>query len=144
MQQFDTLNRLRKVTKTTSTLPDNISKFSYDQTGNLSSLIDPEQHETKYLYNFNGQIIKTTDAKLNDTIFTYSGSGCTSCGSGVSQLTGVYDPNVAKNTPLESQPHTSFSYDGLGRIHYEADPLGKKLRYTYYDNGLLKEKYHYA
>jgi YD repeat-containing protein len=27
------------------------------------------------------------------------------------------------------------------RAEYETDPIGKKLRYTYYDNGLLREKY---
>ena len=141
LQEFDALNRLRKLTKKTANLPDNVIGYSYDGNGNLESVTDAESRSTGYAYNYNRQITKITDAKLNDTIFSYSGSGCTSCGSGIDQLTAVYDAKFTKNTPLSSQPHTSFAYDSLGRIEYETDPLGKKIRNTYYDNGLLKEKY---
>ena len=136
-QQHDALNRLKQLTKITASLPNIITKYGYDFTGNLNSLIDAENRETRYEYNYNRQVKKITDAKRNDTIFTYSGSA----GSGVDQLVGVYDANVAKNTPLDNQPHTSFTYDKLGRVEYETDQLNKRMHYTYYDNGLLKEKY---
>ncbi len=136
-QQYDALNRIIKVTKTTATFPDNVTQYGYDLAGNLTSSIDAEQHETKYEYNFNRQVKKIIDAKLNETIFIYSGSEL----NGIDKLVAVYDANVAKNTPFTSQPHTVYQYDHLGRLDAETDPLGKKLHYTYYDNGPLKEKY---
>jgi len=142
-QQHDALNRIKQLTKTpaTVTLPTIITAYGYDLSGNLNSLIDAETRETKYEYNYNRQATKITDAKLNDTIFRYSGSGCGACGGGVDKLIGVYDAKVTKNSNLESQPHTGYQYDQLGRLDTETDPLGKKLHYTYYDNGQLKEKY---
>lgn len=141
VQQFDALNRLRQLTKKATAIPDIITKYGYDKVGNLNSLIDAETRETKYQHNYNHQVTKITDAKLNDTVFTYSSTGCSSCGSGVDKLTAVYDAKVTKNIPLDGQPHTDFKYDKLGRLEYETDPIGKKLHYTYYDNGLLKEKF---
>ena len=36
---------------------------------------------------------------------------------------------------------TYYEYDKVGNLEYETDPIGKKVRHTYYDNGLLKETY---
>lgn len=139
VQQHDALNRLNQLTKTATdvALPIIVTAYGYDNMGNLSSLVDAENRETKYEYNYNRQVKKITDAKLNDTVFKYSGSE----GNGVDKLVGVYDAKVTKSIPLDSQPHTAFSYDKLGRLEYETDQLGKKMHYTYYDNGQVKEKY---
>jgi RHS repeat-associated protein len=142
---YDALSRLTSATKksgkTTPAFPDIITTYGYDLGRNLTSLTDAETHTTSYQYNYNSQVTKSTDAKLKDTVFTYSGSGCASCGAGVDKLTGVYDANVTQNTPLANQPHTGYQYDLLGRLEYETDPLGKKMYYTYYDNGQLWQKY---
>lgn len=149
-QQYDALNRLKLLTKIATGLPNIVTAYAYDKIGNMTTLTDAETRNTIYLYNYNGQVKKITQyvtdpatqqLKDLDTIFTYSGSGCSSCSSGVDKLTEVYDAKYTKNSPLESQPHTAYSYDKLGRIDTETDPLGKKLHYKYYDNGLLKEKY---
>lgn len=140
-QQHDALNRLKQLTKTTATLPAIINQYGYDNVGNMTSFVDAEQvgttRKTTYEYNYNHQVKKITDAKLNDTVFKYSGSEK----NGVDKLVGVYDAGVTKNTPLDSQPHTAFNYDKLGRLEYETDQVGKKMHYTYYDNGQLHEKY---
>jgi RHS repeat-associated protein len=136
-QQHDALNRLKQLTKTAVALPNIITKYGYDFIRNPTSVIDAETRETRYEYNYNRRVKKISDAKQNDTIFKYSGSE----GNGVDKLIGVYDATVTKNTPLDSQPHTAFSYDKLGRLEYETDQLSKKMHYTYYDNGLIKEKY---
>ncbi len=143
IQQHNTLNRIKELTKTATdtAIPVITTNYSYDFNGNLASLTDAERHTTSYEYNYNRQVIKVTDAKQNDTVFTYSGSGCGACGAGVDKLIGVYDANVAKKIPLESQPHTVYQYDLLGRLDTETDPLNKKLHYTYYDNGQLKGIY---
>ncbi len=136
-QQHDALNRLKQLTKTATALPNIITKYGYDNVGNLNSLIDAESRETKYEYRYDRKVKKITDPKLNDTVLKYSGSE----GNGVDKLVGVYDANVTKTTPFDGEPHTAFSYDKLGRLEYETDQLGKKMYYTYYDNGQLKEKY---
>lgn len=134
---YDNLGRLTNRVKYSSTLGGFSAYTTFDLAGNLKSITDAELHETKYQYNYNRQVTKITDAKLNDTIFKYSSSEQ----NGIDQLVGVYDANVAKHTPLDSQPHTAYIYDDLGRLESETDPLGKKIYYTYYDNGQLKEKY---
>lgn len=135
--QFDYLNRLIEKIDIPNTLPATYTYYDNDLIGNLISVKDAENRITTYVYNYNRQVTKITDAKLNDTVFTYSGSEL----NGIDKLVAVYDANVAKNTPLTSQPHTAYQYDQLGRLTDETDPLGKKFHYTYYDNGLVKEKY---
>ncbi len=129
-QEYDSLNRLRVVTRYAAGLPDNITRYSYDNNGNRNTVTDPENHETKYEYNFQGQVTKVTDARLKDTSYEYGATGCPSC-SGVDKLTAVVDARLKR---------TSYQYDTLGRLERETDPLNKVIRYTYYDNGLVKEK----
>ena len=131
-QQHDALNRLKQLTKIATGLPAISTQFGYDKVGNLNSLIDAEQHETKYEYNYNRQVKTITDAKKKNTVFGYGS---------VDKLVAVYDANAPQNGPLASQPHTAYQYDQIGRLDTETDPLNKKLHYTYYDNSQLKEIY---
>lgn len=141
-QEFDALNRLRKTSKKALLSTDNLVSeyyYDYDKVGNLSFLKDLNGYGTLYEYNYNRQLKKTTDTKQNVTILNYSGSGCGSCGgAGVDKLIEVRDAKQAQNSVLAG---TNYKYDVLGHLEYETDPLGKKIRYTYYDNGLVKEKY---
>jgi RHS repeat-associated protein len=130
VQTFDTLNRLRSVTRYAAGLPDNITRYSYDNNGNRISVIDPEAKTTSFQYNYQGQVTKVTDARTKDTSYEYGASGCASC-NGVDKLTAITDARLKK---------TTYQYDTLGRLERETDPLGKVIRYTYYDNNLLKEK----
>ncbi|WP_281287701.1 RHS repeat-associated core domain-containing protein [Geobacter argillaceus] len=135
VRAYDALNRLRTVTRYAANLPDNVTTLNYDNSGNRTLVIDPEQHETKHEYNYNHQVTKiTTGTGVNkaDTVLTYGATACPSCGSGVDKLTAVTDAK---------QQTTGFSYDNLGRLQYETDPLQKNIHYTYYDSGLVKEKY---
>lgn len=135
---YDALNRLRTVTRTTTDTPPviTVAKYDYDQSGNLSSAIDPENKQTRYDYNYKGLITRIIDHDQQETRFTYSGAGCASCSSGVDKLTGVMD---AKQLAM-GWSGTSYYYDQLGRLERETDPRGKSIRYTYYDNGFLKQK----
>jgi len=133
-QSFDAMSRLRTVTRFAQGLPDNLTRFGYDLNGNRTSVIDPETRETKYEYNYHGQVTKVIDARQKETVYSYGGTGCPACGGGADKLTGVTDAN---------QHTTSFAYDTLGRLERETDPLtpNRVIRFTYYDNGLVKEKY---
>ncbi len=130
VQTYDTLNRLRTITRYAANLPDNITRFAYDNNSNRTSAIDPESKETKYQYNYQGQVTKVTDARLKDTNYQYGANGCPSC-SGVDKLTTITDAR---------QKTTTYQYDTRGSLERETDPLGKVIRYTYYDNNLLKDK----
>jgi len=130
VQTFDALNRLRMLTRYAAGLPDNVTRYGYDNNGNPDSVIDPETKETRYLSNYQGQVTKVIDARLKETNYEYGTAGCSSCG-GVDKLTAVIDARQKK---------TTYLYDTQGRLERETDPLGKVIRYSYYDSGLLKEK----
>uniref|UniRef100_UPI0026396CC5 DUF6531 domain-containing protein n=1 Tax=Geobacter sp. TaxID=46610 RepID=UPI0026396CC5 len=95
--EYDALNRLRTVTRTTTDTPPIVtaSKYDYDLAGNLTVYTDPEDQpavrQTKYEYNYNGQVTKIIDADQKETRLTYGGTGCSSCGGGVGKLTEVKD-----------------------------------------------------
>ncbi|HCE67759.1 MAG TPA: hypothetical protein DER40_09660 [Geobacter sp.] len=129
---YDDRNRLQTVTTRAPGQPDIITTYGYDANDNLNSVKDAEQKETKYLFDFNRQTTKITDARLKSTDLVYGGSGCPSCGNGADKLTSVTDAN---------QHSTTYSYDKVGRLEYETDPLGKKYHYTYHPNGKLDKKY---
>lgn len=138
---YDALNRLRTATKTTTDTPPivTVSKYDYDLGGNLAVYTDPETKQTKYEHNYNGQVTKIIDHDQKETDFNYSGTGCTSCGGGVDKLTSVVDAKQLANS-ANGWTGTTYFYDKLGRLEHETDPRSKTIRYTYYDNGLVKEK----
>lgn len=140
--EYDSINHLRKVTKTTTDNPPIITetKYDYDLMSNLALYTDPETlptvKQTKYEYKYNGQVTKIIDPDLKETRFAYGGNGCASCGGGVDKLTEVKDAKQLAN----NWPGTTYVYDKLGRLEREIDARGKIIRYTYYDNGLVKDK----
>ncbi len=140
-QVYNSQNRLTSILKESTIqparFPANLTQYDYDKNGNRSLVIDAESNPTTYNYTYQGQLAEIIDARGKSTKFDYSGTGCTSCSSGVDKLTAVRDANHIAN----SQPGTVYTYDKAGRLETEADPLNKKLKYTYYDNGLLKEKF---
>jgi len=129
---YDARNRLRSSTTIVPGLPDSVTNYSYDAGDNQTVVTDPETNNTYYEYNYNHQVTRTTDALNNSTIYNYGATGCPSCGGGSDKLTRIIDAK---------QQETSYSYDQMGRLLTETDPLGKKLRYTYHPNGKLKERY---
>lgn len=140
-QEYNSQNLISSILKESTVepagFPVNLTAFGYDNNGNQSSVIDAEGHPTTYTYTYQGQLSEIIDARSKSTTFDYSGSGCSSCSSGVDKLTAVRDANHIAN----NQAGTVYTYDKVGRLETETDPLGKKLRYTYYDGGLLKETF---
>ena len=138
---YNSQNRLASILKESllqpAKFPANLTRYDYDNNGNRSSVTDAESHTTSYKYTYQGQLAEILDARSKLTKFDYSGTGCSSCSGGVDKLTAVRDANHIAN----SQPGTVYSYDKAGRLETETDPIGKKFRYTYYDGGLLKEKF---
>ncbi len=139
----DALNRLRIITQNLTAQGKTLTGTNdYDQYGTLT-VKDPEQNAnntsgTRYEFNYNRKVKRITDALSGVTDFTYGGQSCPSCG-GVDQLTAVKDPRqYALGANGKS---TMFLYNKVGRLERETHPQTKVIRYTYYDNGLLKGKY---
>ncbi len=138
---YDALNRLKSFTNTSTSTPPafiaNVTSYDYDYAGNRNLVVDAEERATTFEHNYLGQVTRIIDAQMKETRLMYSGAGCSSCGSGVNKLTAVRDAKHVAN----GLDGTIYQYDQLGRLEYETDPLGKKIYYTYYDNGLVKGKY---
>jgi RHS repeat-associated protein len=138
---YDPLNELttilRESTANPLKFPANLTQYGYDNNGNRTSITDAEARTTSYRYTGKGQVSEITDARLKTTKLEYGATGCPSCANGADKLTAVRDANHVAN----NQPGTVYTYDKVGRIDTETDPMGKKTRYTWYDSGLLKDIY---
>jgi len=135
---YDPLNQLTSILKestiTPARFPANLTKYGYDGNGNVNAITDPETRTTTLKYTGKGLISEITDARNKTTKLGYGASSCPSCGS-ADQLTSVRDANHVAN----NQSGTVYTYDKLGRLDTETDPLGKKLHFIWYDSGLLKQ-----
>jgi RHS repeat-associated protein len=110
----------------------NATAYSYDAKGNKVSTTDAHGNTTIYEYDSQGQMVKMTDAEGNVTEFAYGGSvGCSSCSGGADKLTSLIDANG--NT-------THFTYNTLGRLIEETDPLGNVTSYGYDARGNMTSK----
>jgi RHS repeat-associated protein len=138
---YDPLNELttilRESTVSPLKFPANLTQYGYDNNGNRNLITDAETHSTNYKYTRQGQVTEITDARLKTTKLDYGAGGCPSCGNGADKLTAVRDANHVAN----NQPGTVYTYDKVGRLETETDPMGNKTRYTWYDSDLLKEVY---
>ncbi|TRO78979.1 RHS repeat-associated core domain-containing protein [Trichloromonas acetexigens] len=76
---------------------------------------------TAYRYNHQGQLTRLTNALGQNTLLSYGGANCTNC-SGIDQLTSLID---AKNQ------QTHFTYDPIGRLVGETDPLNQTTAFHY-------------
>jgi RHS repeat-associated protein len=139
-QGYDALNQLTSILKQSTIqlarFPQNLTRFGYDNNSNLNAVTDAENRLTTYKRTYQGQLAEISDARQKLTAFDYGTTSCSSCGNGVDKLTAVRDANQSAS----GEPGTLYSYDKVGNLESETDPLGKKLRYTYFDSGLLKDK----
>lgn len=132
---------------------DAYTQYTYDeagQTGRLTRVIDPEGHETHYVYDEDGRVLTTTDAKGNVVESTYDLLGrvvkmvSAKSTPDQSEVQYEYDANsnrtkVAKimETPEKNQEHR-FEYDLLNRNTRYTDPLGRQTTMAYDLVGTLK------
>ena len=119
---YDLLGRLTSTTMAVAS-GTYVTSFGYDKLGNRTSVTDAENRQTRYAFNFKGQITKVTDALLKETKLDYSG--------GAGKVTSVIDANLNE---------TTYAYYPTGKLKSETGPLGKRLLYSYYPSGNVEKK----
>jgi RHS repeat-associated protein len=125
-------------------------KFVYDSAGNLTTLTNPRNFQTKffyapfnrlirteesdpdgtgpqtgpitrYTYDPNGNLTQVQDARGNTTTYEYDT---------LNRLTKVTQPDPDGAGPL-SGPITSYQYDAVGNLRFVTDPLNHVTEYQY-------------
>jgi RHS repeat-associated protein len=89
------------------------TQTGYDKNGNVTSIIDPDGHETDNVYDTLNRLTSTTDAE--DIIVTYT-----------------YDTSGNRLTVEDGLGQTTaFTYDGLNRNTTVTDPAGNATTFVY-------------
>ncbi|MRR30443.1 RHS repeat protein, partial [bacterium] len=93
--------------------------YTFDSTGKVESVMDPQNHGWNYTYDGNGQLIEIRDNHPDVDKQRWI------------QLT--YENGKLKSVRDDSTParQVTYEYDGNGDLHYVTDVLGQKWEYTY-------------
>ena len=122
--------------------------YGYDDLGRTTSLTDPLDHSTSFLYDANGNRVLMTDAEGVDTKYEYDNLNRLTAvienyqaGIPVDFETNIrtgytYDANENRLSILDGNSHaTSFTYTAFGLLETETDPLGNTTTYGYWASG---------
>lgn len=135
------------------------SSYIYDAWGNLLSVKDANQHETKYTYDEinqltqihnakgfitryyydkNGNVEKMVDANGHETTYDYDAyNNLILITDALHHATAFnYDGTGALLTKIDANGHTTiYKYDNLNRLISETNALGETTTYSYDGNG---------
>lgn len=115
-RQYDTLNRLFKVTDAAN----GITEYGYNALDQLTSVTDPRSKITTYTVNAFGDVTQLQSPDTGTTVSTYDSAG-----------------NLATRTDAKGQLAT-YSYDALNRLTQVVYTGGPTLTYSY-DQGTYGE-----
>ncbi|MDF2446995.1 MAG: type secretion protein Rhs [Moraxellaceae bacterium] len=110
---YDALNRLKKVTVTANSVVQSVTEYGYDARDNLASVTDPRGLVTTYGYNGFDQLTTQTSPDTGVTSYTPNAAG-----------------QVTSRTNAASQA-TAYQYDALGRVTQASYADGRVVTYTY-------------
>lgn len=135
---FNTANEPIEVVEAASTSLERITNCEYDgSTYNLTQLIDPNKHVTKYGYDGDGNRILEIDPSSDEHKWEYDTTHDvvkeTTPGGEVTTTTVTKAGNpevVARPVGSETQ-QTKYTYDAYGDVAEVTDPLGGHTKYTY-------------
>ncbi|MCP3998167.1 MAG: RHS repeat-associated core domain-containing protein [bacterium] len=130
-----------KLTSTTDSLGQ-VTNFTYYPNGNLQTIVDPLAHTTSFEYDAFGNLTRETDALGNVIESTYDGAGnrltetrtrTLPDGLGETLLTTfTYDDlDRLTSSAAADGASASTSYDLLGNVTSQTDPLGRVTTMTY-------------
>ena len=135
-----TYNDRNQVLTKTNALSE-VTTWQYDTNGYLLKILGPASKTlAKYTYDTAGRVLTYSDAESYVLAYEYDN---------LDRLTKITYPDSTTQTytwdklnVASSQDRlgrtTSYTYDALGRLTAETDPMSKTTQYGYYENGRLK------
>lgn len=110
-----------------------VAQSSYDSLGQLTQSTDPNNVITQLGYDYAGRQVVSSDAMKRSSVATYDRAGQlvaskTLNASNVALGTGVVlgydlDGNLVSSTPASGNRATAYTYDALGRLITQTDPV---------------------
>lgn len=114
--------------------------YSYDNSGNLTSVADALQHQTTFAYNSQGQVTSVTDPLQHTTTFAYTRGDLTSVTDPLSRITTRFVDEggrlLSTTTPLGET--TRYSYGANNEVQAVVDALGNNASVTYFPDGQVQ------
>ncbi|WHH58413.1 RHS repeat-associated core domain-containing protein [Petroclostridium sp. X23] len=115
-----------------------VTKYEYDNVGNIIKETNPSGKHESYTYNLNNQVIEKTDRVGNTIDYTYDGLGrmltrnaATINGAGNGAYAYTYTLTGNRMSVTEGQSSTTYYYDSLGRLINETASNGSTKEYAY-------------
>jgi len=113
---------------------DSFTTFDYDNNGNLISLVNAVNQTTSYSYDSLNRLTRLTEPGTTFTTFDYDTSNNTTTVTDPESHATLYafddfGHRLTRNSPDTGQ--TVFSYDEAGNIHSETDAEGIETTYEY-------------
>ncbi|MFH1062623.1 MAG: FG-GAP-like repeat-containing protein [Candidatus Omnitrophota bacterium] len=131
---------LKKVTDSLN----RITSYTYDDAGNVVSIIDPKLKTTVYAYDSMNRVQTVKDADNNITSFDYDAAGnLIAVNTPNNQTTQyVYDEQgqLVKTINALSE-ETFYSYDSNRNLSVVTTPIGDEIKLYYNAANLLKDKF---
>jgi RHS repeat-associated protein len=116
---YDEDDRLIAVTDSSNPAQPLLTKYTYDQRGNLTDIVDPEGRHTSYRYDIHNNKTGETDPNGSTTVARYDAAN---------RLVGVTDANHSE---------TTFDYDEHGNLLSRTNADRTKVTFTYDENNNL-------
>jgi RHS repeat-associated protein len=105
--------------------------FTYDDHNRLASVVNPNGDEISYDYDKFGNKIGMTDAVGDKYDYAYTARNTIA----EVRLRDPYSDGSSSYLVL-----TSYAYDPSGRLAYQSDSMGHRIRYEYYHDDLVHRK----
>ncbi|MGN9787367.1 LamG-like jellyroll fold domain-containing protein [Nonomuraea sp. ZG12] len=129
-------NRLSEtITDLTGGDAERATVYTYDDHGRAETVTGPEGGVVRQTWNTLGQLASLTDARGAVIENAYSKRGELTSRTLKAWTGSPVAPQPAADVVLEA-----FGYDPGGRLATQADAMGRKTTYTYFDDGLLAKK----
>jgi RHS repeat-associated protein len=134
---YDALNRLKQDIGATFHTTDparQITQYSYDNQGNLTTTTDPLNHSNTNSYDALNRLITATDPNNGQSQYTYNALDQLTNVKDAKNLNTTYTYNAFGEVLTQLSPDTgttSFTYDAAGNMLLKTDARGSTAKYTY-------------
>jgi YD repeat-containing protein len=138
---FDSVTKTTTVTDVIDSTTTAATKYEYDANKRLFRTTDPLGHAATRTYDSAGNIASVTDGNRNTTSYSYDARGnvLTATDARGKTTTFTYDSTFNKIASVtDAKNHTAtFTYDSTGNLRFLTDPLLHTTEYVYDSAGQL-------